>query len=97
MCEVPEIGKKFDQFDAISSLDSSKTVSEVLTPFSGKIIAVNKKLEENPELINEDPYGDGWIAIIECQDFISEKEDLMTPDQYFEFLKEKVEQEGLNY
>lgn len=76
-------------------MESSKTVNEVLSPFSGKIIAVNTKLEEAPELINEDPYNNGWIVVLECNNFEEESSELMSSEEYFNFMKEKIEQEGI--
>ena len=95
-CEFPDIGSQIDQFEAVATLESSKTVNEVLTPFSGKIIAINPRLKDEPELINMDPYKDGWIVMIQATNFEEEKEDLMDSKAYFEFMKEKVEEEGIH-
>lgn len=95
-CEFLALNTEIGQFEEIATLESYKTVVEVLSPFSGKLIQVNKKLETNPELINDDPHGEGWIAILETNNFSEEKEDLMESEQYFEFMKEKIEEQGVH-
>ncbi|MHA1776365.1 MAG: hypothetical protein DRO88_01270 [Promethearchaeia archaeon] len=97
ICELPKIGDKIDQFEAVANIESSKTVNEVLTPFSGEVLAVNHELEEYPEWINEDPYLKGWIVLVKCPNYKEEIDDLMNPYQYFEFLEEKIKEEGLQY
>lgn len=63
--ELPEEGKKVKAGDAVATLESVKAVADVYAPVSGKIIEVNKQLENQPELVNQDPYGEGWIFVIE--------------------------------
>ncbi|MCX7845025.1 MAG: glycine cleavage system protein GcvH [Dictyoglomaceae bacterium] len=63
--ELPEIGKEIKQGEAIATLESVKTASEVYSPLSGKVIKVNEILKDKPELINEDPYNNGWIVVLE--------------------------------
>lgn len=70
--ELPEEGKEVKAGDAVATLESVKAVSDVYAPVSGKIIEVNKQLENQPELVNQDPYGEGWIFIIE----IAQEEEL---------------------
>jgi len=60
--ELPEIGKKLKQMEAVAVVESVKSVSDVYSPVTGEVIEANQKLEQNPELINQDPYGKGWIA-----------------------------------
>ena len=60
--ELPEVGTQFEAGDVFSTVESVKAVSEVYTPVSGEVVAVNEALEENPELVNQDPYGQGWIV-----------------------------------
>ena len=62
--ELPEVGKTVQKGDVITTLEAVKTVADVYTPVSGEIIEVNEKLSEQPGLINEDPYGEGWIVKI---------------------------------
>ncbi|HOA98373.1 MAG TPA: glycine cleavage system protein GcvH [Candidatus Atribacteria bacterium] len=63
--ELPEEGKEVEAGDAVATLESVKAVADVYAPVSGKIIEVNKQLENQPELVNQDPYGEGWIFVIE--------------------------------
>jgi len=60
--ELPEIGTEASAMEAFASLESVKSVSSIHSPVSGKVIAVNEDLEDCPEKINEDPYGEGWIC-----------------------------------
>ncbi len=62
--ELPEIGKKVKQMDPVAVVESVKSVSDVYSPVSGEVIEVNEALEDQPELINEDAFGEGWIAKI---------------------------------
>lgn len=87
----PEIGDEIDQFGELGSIESSKAVFELISPFSGKVISVNEKLEENPELINENPYQSGWVAELELTDPEGDKELLIGFEKYFEITKKKVE------
>ena len=59
--ELPEVGKAFKQMDEFGVVESVKTVSTLYSPVSGKVTEVNKDLSAKPELINDDPYGNGWI------------------------------------
>jgi glycine cleavage system H protein len=62
--DVPEVGTRIERGDEFGSIDSVKAVAELYAPVSGEVIEVNEALAENPELINEDCYGDGWIAVV---------------------------------
>ena len=66
--DVPKVGDEFKKGDTIANVESVKAVSDIYAPVNGKIISVNEKLESNPELINDSPYEDGWIALIEVTD-----------------------------
>jgi glycine cleavage system H protein len=66
--EVPEVGATVSQGDAFAEVESTKSVSDVYAPVSGTVVEVNGALEDTPELVNTDPYGDGWFAIIEATD-----------------------------
>ena len=90
--ELPTIGQRVEEGEAIATLESVKASAEVYTPASGRVIEVNSKLVDSPELVNDDPYGDGWIARIELEE---ERgfEDLMEPDEYRKYL-EDLEEKG---
>jgi len=91
--ELPELNQEVEQNDTIANIESVKSVSPVYSPVSGKIVDINSELENSPELVNEYPYEDGWICVIEMRD-PSEVEDLLTAEEYAEYLKELVEEEG---
>lgn len=63
--ELPEVGATFDQEDQFGSVESIKALSELYVPMSGRVTEVNDQLFDEPELVNEDPYGDGWMLRIE--------------------------------
>lgn len=79
--ELPEIGSRVDQFDKFGEIESVKAVSDLFSPVSGTVTAVNEELEQSPELCNSDPYGDGWIMEVKLDD-PSELEELMDSDTY---------------
>ena len=85
--DLPEIKRKVRQMEPIGTVESVKAVSEIYTPISGEIIEVNKELNEKPELVNQDPYGKGWIAKIRPENLDNEIKNLLTPQQYREYLK----------
>ena len=66
--ELPEVGRTVTSGDSFSEVESTKSVSEIYAPLAGTIAEVNSELADNPETINEDPYGDGWICVIEPSD-----------------------------
>ena len=84
--ELPSIGKELNQFGMLASIESVKAASDIYVPMSGKVVRVNAKLEKSPEIVNEAPYEDGWIAIIEIKDE-SEKTKLMDSKTYKEYLE----------
>ena len=63
--ELPDIGSEFAKGDAMAVAESVKAASDIYAPVSGKIVSINNKLEESPELINESPYDFGWMVVIE--------------------------------
>ncbi|MGH9230136.1 MAG: glycine cleavage system protein GcvH [Acidimicrobiales bacterium] len=66
--EVPEVGAKVERGASFSEVESTKSVSEIYAPVSGRIAEVNAELADSPERLNDDPYGEGWICIIEPTD-----------------------------
>lgn len=87
--DLPEVDAFVEADSEIAEIESTKATSSIIAPVSGTIIEVNEKLIDNPELINEDPYGKGWIAIIEMSD-LSELDDLMDVDEYEAYLEEEA-------
>ncbi len=70
---------------SFGTIEAVKTVSDLLAPVSGKVIELNSNLEDEPQIINSEPYTDGWIIKVEMSDS-SELENLMTPEEYLEFI-----------
>jgi len=66
--ELPEVGKEIKKGEEICIIESVKSVSEIYAPVSGKIVNVNKKLEDEPEIINKNPYDEGWLVEIKVKD-----------------------------
>lgn len=81
--EVPEVGDTFDAGDAFAVVESVKAASDVYAPVSGEVIASNEDLADAPEIVNDQPYSDGWIAKIKMED-AAELEDLMDAEAYTE-------------
>ncbi|MGI6558923.1 MAG: glycine cleavage system protein GcvH [Limnochordia bacterium] len=79
--ELPGVGDSIKAAESLGVVESVKAVSDIYSPVSGQIVKVNEKLEDSPELINQDPYGEGWIAEIEVED-PKELEGLLTAEEY---------------
>jgi glycine cleavage system H protein len=86
--EVPTVGAELEKENTFGVVESVKTVSDLYAPVSGKVAAVNKDLEANPELVNQDPYGKGWMIEIELSD-PSQSNGLLSADDYEAFIKEQ--------
>jgi glycine cleavage system H protein len=84
--ELPSAGDEVEQFGEFVSVESVKAASDIFSPMSGEIIAVNEDLNEDPGLINKFPYEKGWIARIRISDS-EEKSNLMTAEEYGKFLE----------
>ena len=79
--EIESLGDELSKEEIFGSVEAVKTVSDLFLPLSGKITEMNEGLEDNPELINDDPYGKGWIIKMEIKD-VSEIEELLTAKSY---------------
>ena len=84
--EIETQGEHLDKEATFGTIEAVKTVSDIFMPVSGKVLEVNPKLEENPEVVNKDPYGDGWLIKISVDD-ASELDELLTPEKYEEATK----------
>lgn len=84
--EFPAVRDEFQRGESFGQAESAKTVSSLIMPVSGKITAINEALEDDPELLNKNPYGEGWIITIEVKDQ-TELEELLTWEQYKELLQ----------
>ena len=85
--ELPELGQDLENGGEMAVVESVKAASDVYAPLAGTITAVNEKLADDPEKINSDPYGDGWIVRLQPSDGIDE-DVLMSPDAYQQFVDE---------
>ncbi len=85
--ELPEVGQDVDAGGEMAVVESVKAASDVYAPIAGEILEVNEDLSDDPETINSDPYGDGWIVRIKPSEDLDE-DALMTPDDYQTFLDE---------
>ncbi|MBI2654104.1 glycine cleavage system protein GcvH [Candidatus Woesearchaeota archaeon] len=84
--ELPQVGKKAGQFKPLCVVESVKSVSDIFAPVSGDVVEVNDNLSNNPEHVNQDPYGIGWIAKIKVFDE-SEVKNLMNAEEYKKYLE----------
>ena len=84
--ELPEVGQDVEEGGEMAVVESVKAASDVYSPVAGSIAAVNDDLADDPEKINADPYGDGWIVRINVDGF--DESGLMTPDAYQQLLDE---------
>ncbi|MBN2470543.1 MAG: glycine cleavage system protein GcvH [Anaerolineae bacterium] len=84
--ELPEVGDSFDKGDSFGTVESVKAASDMHVPAGGTVTEVNSALEDSPETINTDPYGDGWFIKIELAD-PSELDGLMDADAYTKYLE----------
>ncbi len=83
--ELPEVGDSIDKGDSFGTIEAVKTVAELYAPISGEIVAINESLEDEAEIINSNPYSEGWIVKIKVSD-PSEFEALLTAEQYKEHI-----------
>ncbi len=81
--ELPEVGDNVSSGDDMGVVEWVKAASDVYAPLSGEVVAVNEDLEESPELVNSDPYGDGWFIRLRLSD-VAELDDLLDADGYAE-------------
>ena len=88
--QMPKVGQEVRTGQEIAEVESTKTASPIYAPVSGKIAAVNPDLADHPELVNQDPYGKGWIVRIEMSD-PSELKKLMNAPQYGDHIRSKSE------
>ena len=87
--ELPQVGTQLEAGDELGSIESVKAVSELFAPVSGEVIEINETLAEKPELINTDPYGDGWMIRIKI-DNPAQVDALLTSIEYEDYIKEEA-------
>lgn len=86
--ELPEVGAKLTQGEEVGVVESVKAASDIYAPLSGTVIAINEALEDAPETINSDPYGDGWMYRLKPDD-LGEQEELLDAEEYAEQLEDE--------
>ena len=87
--ELPKVGDKFEASEPFGSVESVKAVSEIYMPLSGSVLAINETLNDSPELVNEDPYGDGWMITIKIEN-ASQVDGLLSSIEYEDYIKEEA-------
>jgi len=85
--DLPQVGRKLAEKESFGTVESVKAVSEVYSPVSGEVIEVNQKLSDAPELVNQQPYGDGWLILLKPSNLEEELRSLKSANEYEEFLK----------
>ncbi|MEE9502923.1 MAG: glycine cleavage system protein GcvH [Candidatus Aminicenantaceae bacterium] len=84
--ELPQVGAVFEFHQSLGVIESVKAVSDIYSPLSGEVIAINEELDGSPEIVNEDPHGKGWIIRLKLRDE-TEIEKLMSVSDYEKFLE----------
>jgi glycine cleavage system H protein len=91
--EVQPEGSAVSVGDEVVTIETMKAGIILPSPVNGRVVEVNPAMETTPELINQDPYGEGWLAVIEAEDWESDRTGLLTPQAYFDLVKEEAEEE----
>jgi glycine cleavage system H protein len=86
--ELPKVGDHVTAKEAFGTVESVKAVSDLYSPVTGKVIEINSKLQNNPELLNADPHGEAWLIRVQLSDR-SETEKLMTAEEYEAYVREE--------
>lgn len=92
--EVKDVGTEVTQEDEIAVVETIKVDISFTSPVKGRVVEVNPEMEDSPEIINQDPYGEGWLAVIEAAGWESDKAQLLDPPRYFEKMKVEAEEEA---
>ncbi len=88
--DLPTLGRKVTQNASFGTVESVKAVSEIYSPISGEIVERNEKLVNSPELVNEDPYGSGWIVVVKSSRLNDELKSLLSHEDYAKFIEELI-------
>ncbi len=91
--DLPAPGTQVEQFKKMGEVESVKAVSDILSPVSGRVLEINQAAIDEPKLVNEDPYGDGWLVKLELSN-PAELDALMDSDKYDEFVAELSEEDS---
>ena len=79
--ELPKVGSTYGRMDVFGTIEAVKAVSELFSPLAGEVVEVNGRLDKEPALVNNDPYGDGWMIKLRLKNQ-SERDDLLGPEEY---------------
>ena len=79
--QAPAVGTAVQAGQSLGEVESTKSVSDIYAPISGTVVEVNQELADSPQRVNEDPYGEGWLVVIEADD-VSQFQQLLAPDAY---------------
>ncbi|MEM1586833.1 MAG: glycine cleavage system protein GcvH [Candidatus Bathyarchaeia archaeon] len=88
--ELPSVGTEINKGDPYGTIESVKAVSDLVAPLTGKVVEVNEKVTEDPGIVNRDPYGDGWMIIIEPTKLNEELKELMIFEKAVEWYREQA-------
>lgn len=88
--DLPEEGDEVSQGEVCGKIQSRKWIGKLVAPVSGEVVELNEDLEDDPTLINQDPYGKGWILVIEAKDLESELKNLMQGEQVKAFIEKEI-------
>lgn len=88
--DLPDEGDEVSQGEVCGKIQSRKWIGKLVAPVSGEVVELNEDLEDDPTLINQDPYGKGWILVIEAKDLESELKNLMQGEQVKAFIEREI-------
>lgn len=91
--ELPSVGEAVKQNEPYGAVESIKAVVDLVAPLNGTVMEVNKKLHDNPEHLNNKPYGEGWLVLISPSDLEEDRKHLISAEKYFELMKSKIKDE----
>lgn len=91
---LPELGTTLKQGEEMGSIETIKADVTITSPISGVVQETNREIEVKPELINEEPYGKGWLVLVEMSDFESDRKNLLTAEEYFTIMRSQAEEEA---
>ena len=95
--EVKTISTQLSFGDEVSVIETIKVDIALYSPVSGTVLEVNPAMDDSPEVINQDPYGEGWMAVIEFEDWEADKRQLMEPQAYFSLMRGQAEEEAKKF
>lgn len=94
--EVKPKGTKLSAGDEIAVIETIKVDTILDSPISGTVVEVNPAMDDQPEVLNLDPYGEGWMAVVEAEDWQADSENLLDAEAYFKIMKRQAEEEAAN-